>query len=184
MLLCSPLPSPFLLLKVSQTYVFVSLRSWDVVAVSPASINSIHLSIHSSFRISLSWFLQVSLRLLTMFKVLLMDLILSFIKALSALLTICRPLGVFMFLVRRILTGTSPFERHLRVNLLWLAKSAIFLLYFSHRRKIFTFSLPYSVANFIITSTTFMAITSAKIQNIIGNNISLVAITSATHKWQ
>ena len=112
------------------------LRCWCSLSTY---INSLHLST------SLSWFIHVSLKSLTMFRVLLIDLILLFIKALSALLTIWRPLGVLIFLCRHILTGTSPLERHLRVNLLWLAKSAIFLSYFSHCRKIFTLSLPYSV---------------------------------------
>ena len=42
------------------------------------------------------------------------------------------------------LTGTRPWLRHLRVNLLWFLKLAIFISNFSHRLRFKTPSFPYS----------------------------------------
>ena len=49
-----------------------------------------------------------------------------------------------MLVFNLMLTGTRPWLRHLRVNLLWFLKLAIFISNFSHRLRIKTPSFPYS----------------------------------------
>ena len=111
----------------------------------PTSMKSSHLSIHSLLNTLLKSSLHVSLRAFSMFRVLFIDLTLSLSKDLSAFLIIWSPLGVLIFCFRHILTGTRSSARHLRVNLRWLEKSAIFLSYFSHQQNFLTLSLSYSL---------------------------------------
>ena len=76
--------------------------------------------------------------------VLLMVLILPFNNALSVFLVILMALGVLILLLSLKLTGML-LSRHLRVNLLWFLKSAIFFLLLSHFCQCFTLSWLYSL---------------------------------------
>ena len=81
-------------------------------------INSLYSSKVSSLILLSRLVLHVSHWWLNMLMVLLIDLILSFNKAFSALIIIYWPLGVLMLLLSLILTGMISSERHLRENLL------------------------------------------------------------------
>ena len=107
--------------------------------------NSCTLSLNLHLTSLLAFFIHVSFSWLSMLIILLIDLILSFNKEISALLMICRPLGVFTWLFSLILTGTTFSPRHLRVKHLWFWKSAIFNCSLSHWWKnVFAFFIIFS----------------------------------------
>ena len=108
-------------------------------------IKFLHSSISSLTSLSSSWKIHVSLCSLSLLRVLFMDLILSFKRALSAFLIIYFPLGVLMVLLSLILTGIRSWLRHLKENLQWFEKCAILFSIFSHHLNVSTFSLPYSL---------------------------------------
>ena len=73
-------------------------------------------NIKSLFKISSNWLIHVSLKILNMLIVLVIDLILSFNKAFSALCIMYLALGVLMVLFNPTLVGMMLLLRHLREN--------------------------------------------------------------------
>ena len=69
--------------------------------------------------IDASWDLHSSVCLATLFRMLLMLLILAWIKSFSAFLTIFLALSVFRVDFNLMLIGTKSLCRHLKVNILW-----------------------------------------------------------------
>ena len=108
-------------------------------------INHVHSSILSLSSTIFSCSIHVSDWIFNMAMVLFTNLTLSFNRALSAFLMIWQPLCIFIELVSLILTSIMTSLKHLKVNLLWLEKSAILFSIFTHQQRILTFSSPYSL---------------------------------------